>query len=396
MTVDLNLANRRLEALVDLLDIPPSYYEMAKKRYESLGDWFHRSDSALAPYDPSVYPQGSFRLGTVIRPLLKTEEYDLDLVSEVNLSMGEVSQRKLKALVGREVVSYAESKGIEHPVEEKNRCWRLEYADTVHFHMDILPALPDDDSFKALLTDLGVPAAQAAHAVAITDVRDTRFSEIQDDWPRSNPKGFGLWFDGRMRDVAAPQLRSLVSKCVYASVDEVPAHEWKTPLQRCIQVLKRHRDVMFQDQPDLKPISMIITALAARAYEGEADIYTAMRQIIEGIPRFVGNAEPRVPNPVNPAEDFADKWRLDRRLEQNFWAWHEQVRADLDRLIAHANVGELVKMFRERFGVRVGEDRLRRLASPEISSGVAPAIATPTVRISSSPPEPWRRGWVEH
>ena len=37
-------------------------------------------------------------------------------------------------------------------------------------------------------------------------------------------------------------------------------------------LLKRHRDLMFRDNPEFGPISMIITNFAAHAYRGEADI----------------------------------------------------------------------------------------------------------------------------
>ena len=36
----------------------------------------------------------------------------------------------------------------------------------------------------------------------------------------------------------------LVESRAYAKVDDVPPYEWKTPLQRSIQIMKRHRDVM--------------------------------------------------------------------------------------------------------------------------------------------------------
>jgi hypothetical protein len=39
-----------------------------------------------------------------------------------------------------------------------------------------------------------------------------------------------------------------------AKVDDLPARKWKSPLQEAIQILKRHRDMMFQDAPDSAPI----------------------------------------------------------------------------------------------------------------------------------------------
>src|SRR5947209_2099673 len=93
-------SNKALEAIAELLDVPPSYYEKAADRYRSLGKWLHRKESKVAALDPEVYLQGSFRYGTVIRPLLKDEEYDLDLVAQVELGKGDVTQEQLKHLIG--------------------------------------------------------------------------------------------------------------------------------------------------------------------------------------------------------------------------------------------------------------------------------------------------------
>ena len=54
-----------LEEIADALDIPPSKFEEAKDRYESIGDWLGRDESTLFAYEPAISPQGSFLLGTV-------------------------------------------------------------------------------------------------------------------------------------------------------------------------------------------------------------------------------------------------------------------------------------------------------------------------------------------
>src|SRR5207249_828409 len=93
-----------------------------------------------------------------------------------------------------------------------------------------------------------------------------------------------------------------------AKVDDLPVYRWKSPLQRCVQILKCHRNMMFTDDPEGKPASIIITTLAARAYQGEADIDDALDRILSTMGALVNPTAPRVPNPVNPAEDFGDRW----------------------------------------------------------------------------------------
>ncbi len=68
-----------VEEIANSIDIPESAYERAEKRYKVLGDWFDRKEAKCFGFAPHIYPQGSFRLGTVVRPLNEKDEYDLDV-----------------------------------------------------------------------------------------------------------------------------------------------------------------------------------------------------------------------------------------------------------------------------------------------------------------------------
>ena len=148
--------NDLLETIAENLEVPPSYYEKAADRYRSLGEWLHREESTVAAFEPQVYPQGSFRYGTVNWPLLKTEEYDLDAACEINIPKSRVSQKQLKELLGREIRAYAQRYHIQKPVDEGNRCWRLDYADHVLFHIDVLPCVPEDIAFIQTMQATGL------------------------------------------------------------------------------------------------------------------------------------------------------------------------------------------------------------------------------------------------
>jgi hypothetical protein len=136
-------AERLLEALATSLEIPPSKYEAAERSYKSVGKWLDRDGSIFAGRNVSVYPQGSFRLGTVIPPHNIDGEYDLDVVCEIDMDKMELTQNQLKEKLGMEVKAYAEAHRMADPTEAR-RCWTLNYADGAQFHMDILPALPTD------------------------------------------------------------------------------------------------------------------------------------------------------------------------------------------------------------------------------------------------------------
>jgi len=382
--------SRLIEEIADLLDIPASYYEKAADRYQALGDWLHRDESLVAPFKPEVYLQGSFRYGTVNRPLLTTEEYDLDLVCELRASKAGVTQQQLKHLLGIEVKAYAERFGINAPVAERNRCWCLDYADDVSFHMDILPCIPEEQRVIQAITSGGVPPHLARSAVAITDRRLPNYADITPAWPTSNPRGLGIWFEEKARPLGRERAVRLVERKLYASVDEVPPYEWKTPLQRSIQILKRHRDVMFKDDSEVAPISMIITTLAAKSYQGETDLYTTLQGIVARMESHVHPQHPRIPNPVNRGEDFSDQWRGNQQYEDNFWLWLDAVKAVVTNLPLLLKGERLAETVRKRFRVDLTADQLKRLQPPAEVNTVQAVVKTSSPIIIASAPKPWR------
>ena len=341
-----------LEAIAEALDIPESHYELAIKRYESIGGWLERKESKVTHYSPLIYPQGSFLLGTVTRPISEKDEYDLDLVSELNLLKNSVTQADLKKLVGREIKSYANAHDMKSPVKEGRRCWTLHYADGVQFHMDILPAIPDAVEFKHLLESKGIePSNWLDFAIAITDNTLSNYNQIDSEWPRSNPKGYAEWFRSRMQTRFDAIRKSLMER----QVDEVPEYKIKTPLQRAIQILKRHRDILFANAPDDKPISIIITTLAGHAYNNEPDILATLQNVVAGMPRYIqrNNGVVWIPNPVNPLENFADKWAEHPQREENFYKWLSEVQKDLNTALRRPDIQRAAESLKSRLGKQV-------------------------------------------
>ena len=65
---------------VEQLDLPPYLHAVAEQQYSQVGQFL--ADQSADGWD--VYPQGSFRLGTVVRPL--AAEFDLDMVCRLNVA----------------------------------------------------------------------------------------------------------------------------------------------------------------------------------------------------------------------------------------------------------------------------------------------------------------------
>lgn len=329
-----------LEALAEAIDIPDHLLEKATERYEAIGRHLDRDGSSISHLDPVISPQGSMLLGTVIRPVGDADEFDFDLVCTVNGNKHEFTQAELKGKVGDEIKGYAKANNMNNPPEEGRRCWILTYSDGEKFHMDILPAIPDRQAYRTLLesrgyAELAADASIVDNAIAITDREHPNYNRISNDWLVSNPKGYAAWFRSRQVVELERRKKRLVEGRIYASVEEVPDHKVKTPLQRAIQLLKRHRDSIFNGQEN-KPISIIISTLAGHSYNGERTISDTLQAILENMDRYIiqrGDTK-WICNPVNPDENFADKWVEYPERERAFYDWLDKARNDFGRFLS--------------------------------------------------------------
>lgn len=85
-----------LGEIIKRLDLPPGACEKAEERYLDFGKWFSRDDSLIQQYDPHIFPQGSFRLGTAIKPLNEEEDFDLDLVCKLRRGYSKINNTQRK------------------------------------------------------------------------------------------------------------------------------------------------------------------------------------------------------------------------------------------------------------------------------------------------------------
>ncbi|MDY7508800.1 nucleotidyltransferase [Ralstonia wenshanensis] len=342
-------ASNYLERLAAELDVPPSRYDEAERRYKSVGEWLGREDSTLKDLDPDVYVQGSFRLGVPIRPVNEDEHYDVDLVCELKAAGKHMSQRKLKELLGHEMRLYAKAHGMKK-VDESRRCWTLEYADGAQFHLDALPAIPDGEGQRRILAARQLSSDWTETAIAITDNEHPQYNVICEEWPHSNPRGYTNWFRSRMRTTFEAR-RGAMALEAKASVEDIPSYRVKTPLQQAVQLLKRHRDLMFADDLENKPISVILTTLSGLAYQNEPTVAQALDSILQRMDSFIGRdvqGFPVILNPTDPAENFADRWRKYPKRRENFYVWLRKARADFAELASQWHSQRLVEVA-ERF-----------------------------------------------
>lgn len=97
--------------------------------------------------------------------------------------------------------------------------------------------------------------------------------------------------------------------------------------------------MMFKDDED-KPISIIITTLAARAYQGQSDVMTSLVEVLDIFDEAIeyregpdGQGEAWIENPVNLQENFADKWAEHPEREKKFRRWLSCARRDISKIV---------------------------------------------------------------
>jgi hypothetical protein len=362
-----------LVGTVGALDIPFEMASEAYRQYQAVGAFLNEHGDAIggAPWD--IYAQGSFRLGTVVSPAAESGHYDIDLVCLRSVEKTSTTQRLLKGELGTALKAYVRG-STEITTAEAGRCWTLDYRNQA-FHMDVLPAIPDSE---------GSPTG-----ILITD-------RVQFQWLKSDPKAYADWFSAqqtqellRKREALADQRQS--------TTESVPIWQVKTTLQQGVQVFKRHRDLFFVKDPRSAPPSILITTLAALAYRGEQNLYEAVAMMAEEMPTHVARDGLTwyVPNPAQPEENFADKWRSDPSRRLHFFRWIEAVKADLQEARRSTGLEVVTESLSRSFGetvVRKSAAGLGDLFRTKRESGdLAMAAGTGTLGSLASNARPVRR-----
>jgi hypothetical protein len=385
-----------LERIATELDVPPGRYDEAKRRYKSVGEWLGRDESTLKDFSPEVYVQGSFRLGTPIRPVNEHEHYDIDLVCQINASKADITQQELKHMLGHEMQLYATQYKMKE-ASEGRRCWTLEYAEGAQFHLDALPAIPDAGRKRVQLEARGLSNAWVETAIAITDLNHPNYAEPRDEWPHSNPKGYTNWFRSRMTEAFERQ-RAAMALEAKANVEDIPAYRVKTPLQQAIQILKRHRDLRFAADPDNKPISIILTTLAGLSYRGEANVGFALQAILSEMDSHIESRAgiTWIPNPTDPEENFADRWAQHPERKRGFYEWLQVARDDFRKIGALNSRDLLLQEASKVVGYRVAQATLIAPTKQALSGSLLFQRAASVFMAKHRKPAPWQhvRGGV--
>ncbi len=325
-----------IKSAIASISIPDGIYKKAMERYDSVAKFLDTPGTTIGDWKPDIYVQGSAALGLAIKPPGRND-FDFDVTCEMSpptwraaMSVRQELEKRL-----REDANYSRMLNTD-----KNRCLRLDYAADEQFHLDIV-------------------IARVAKWVSATgtgiEVTDRQIAA----WVMSDPRGFIAWFRLRNMLVKTDHWRTTghSSTLIAANAEPAPAQPSameKRALQWVIQIMKRHRDLMFLGRAGADmPISMIITTLAAKAYEGESEIESALVGVAgRMLDQFDDAARWTVLNPVIQSENFADKWPRHPERRKAFFEWHAKFQKDLETFLGATKLVSIADSLETLVGTR--------------------------------------------
>lgn len=318
-----------LKRITEALQLNDSRRQLVEERYKSVSSYIETSPGLF--FNANIYAQGSYRLGTTVKPR-QGEEYDLDFVVQIDEDWRKESFAEVYNAFKTLLKSDARWQGL---VIEKPRCIRLNYAD--EFHMDIIPTCTKNrfgDRNRIMVPD-----------------------KTEHKWVISNPEGYALWFESKYIAQRNIYLSDFYPGMEIRAAQDLPKDNpnyLKQPLQHAVQLIKRYRDVYFEKNPDMAPSSIVLTTLVARLYEGENSIYETIQKVADRF-RMAVDLDKRsfrqfhVSNPVLPEEIFTKEWDKNPRLFAAFVTFIASL-AELWEKLNSTQGNELFNLLKVTFG----------------------------------------------
>jgi hypothetical protein len=321
------------------LQLPPGLHAKAVARYEAVCRHIDRPASPLAGRVTSFYPQGSMAIDGTISTRGTDDEYDLDAVVEVS---GNEGPEELLDLLELALQDYPVSK-----MERKTRCITLYYADGMH--LDVTPArrLAPKEKEGAI-----------AHA--------KKGRPLEHRYVPMNAYAFCQWYNRRTPIEARFALalnRELYAKYGMAfdasEVEQVPK---QTPLivksvtTVALQLIKRHRNILYADLSGRMPPSVMLSCHAGHAALPGMGLADMVIRQARWTARAIDQAARSgvlldVPNPEFYAERFTDRWPENQTQQQQYARSLHNLANGLEAAREQGmQLEDLQKWLREQFG----------------------------------------------
>lgn len=315
-----------LFGICDKLQLAPSLYAQATERYTTIAEIIQQ-DSAFKHIKLTIYPHGSFRLKTTVRPL-SDDEFDLDFVAELS----ETAAMTPQALYNH-IVRILRNDGIHNNmVELKKRCVRINYSND--FHMDIMP---------------GKLINPETHEIIVPD------HELKGWNHHSNPVGFAEWFENQAKTqilLEISQFRKFQNNIEKVTDQEIAAQ--LEPLRRAVQLVKRYRDI-YCEKSNAEPVrSIVICTLMGKITSFTGNTLQIIGNFCDYVNGLIerSNGKPFVvKNPV-VNEVLTEKWNEGHNYN-DFVSMMKALTDDVNKLRVLSTNSDINRLTKRMFGETV-------------------------------------------
>lgn len=338
------------------ISLSEAQYEKISDRYSQLQKILNASSDPLLA-GAHIFPQGSMRLKTTIKPVSGAPEdldtIDADAIIWLPHAQGAGAQAILEAIEER----FRAGSRVQEEIKPLRRGIRIVYADeNPGFHIDVTPA-------RAIN---GNSQGNGEGKLEVPD-RET-------GWKASSPIPYSNWLQVASTQTISFEEHLAVAKSQRAfdaaTQDPLPQYEEyldQDPLRATIKLLKRHRDewAIRTKNESFRPISAVITTLATHAYldvakESQSRPLRPLDAILEIVRRMPDHVKHRgneclVCNPADNGENFAEKWNRPsegHRYRRAFQDWHSNASVSVSMgLESFESAEAFAKAVQENFGI---------------------------------------------
>lgn len=365
-------ANALLSSIARKIQLNKSEYAKAVDRYYRIAAILTDEHSSIFGLSPVIYPQGSFRTRSTISAHDRDEEFDIDLISELqtrhDADPDQVLGLLYDALLGRAGELRSES------IEKKRRCVTVNYAG---MHIDITPAVLIDATNPRVVSIFDTHPERPDHAVA-------------------NPEGFAQWFDVKVLPATILNERTVQAN-THPVPDQEPLEDKPLRLQS-LQLLKRYRDLTSDARRyDRCPSVLLAKVVALAPATATGGLLGDLSAAASFVRESLDVDAPYEENPRCGRDILTDRWPNGTNAHREFARDLAALLSALQRLLEGGPLEDKQRLLEQLFGERatrrafdeVTEEFASRARSGGLSavkgSGAIPAVAGTKASAHSAP-----------
>lgn len=331
-------------------------YNKAVSRYETVKHWIERGASPLKGRVQLFYPQGSMAIGATVASKLRTDEFDIDLVAQLDLPTNIPPQEVLDLLF--EAIRGEPGSRYHDMAKRRTRCITINYSDDMH--LDVTPML----SMEA------TPARQSwifHHSEKKPWEPGTKII--------ANPYGFAQWFkdttppDHDFANIFEKRAEEYERKHILAEADSDAVPPQDPPFRKSkavivLQLLKRWRNVQYDTRSGRRPPSIMISKLVADSAQYSGRLSEVLLLQAEHILTVFRTSHDQgrlvhIFNPMCEADVLTDRWPESLQDQKLFINDLELLVQQVKQMVAGCDLEEIQKIMTNLFGESLAKVTVR-------------------------------------